>query len=89
VTAPAAIRVRVTVIDTWDTVTLDAGPSDSIADIKRRALSTATGRTPDGDVYIVKYHGARILDERETVAALGLSDGAPLIVLPARRHPVR
>jgi len=89
VTAPAGIRVRVTVTDVWDTVALDAAPSDSMADLKRRALAAATGRTEAADEYVVKYLGALILDERETVARLALPDGAPLIVLPARRHPVR
>jgi hypothetical protein len=89
VTAAATVALRVTVLDTWDTVRLDVEPSATLADVKRRALAAATGRTVDADDYVVKYHGASVLDERETVASLALAHGAPLIVLPGRRHPVR
>lgn len=88
-TVASTVLLRVTVVDTWDTVRLDVEPSASIADVKHRALTTATGRTVDPDDYVVKYRGAAVLDERQTVAGLALPDGAPLIVLPGRRHPVR
>jgi hypothetical protein len=83
------IRIRVTVHDAWDTVQLDAEPSLSVAELKARALAQATGRAVALGDYVVKYRGALVLDERQTVAGLALTDGAPLIVLPARRHPVR
>ena len=88
-TAAATVALRVTVLDVWDTVRLDVEPSATIADVKRRALTAATGRTVRADDYVVKYHGASVLNERDTVAGLALADGAPLIVLPGRRHPVR
>lgn len=83
------VPVRVTVTDTWDTVTLEAEPTLTMAELKHRALVAATGRAVLPDEYVVKYRGALVLDERETVAGLALQRGAPLIVLPARRHPVR
>ncbi len=88
-TAAATVALRVTVLDTWDTVRLDVEPSVTLADVKRQALAVATGRTVNASAYVVKYHGAAVLDERRTVAGLALADGAPLIVLPGRRHPVR
>ena len=88
-TVASTVSLRVTVVDTWDTVRLDVEPSVTIADVKRRALFSATGRTVNPDDYVVKYRGASVLDERQTVAGLALPDGAPLIVLPGRRHPVR
>jgi hypothetical protein len=86
-TSAAPVRLRVTVTDAWDTVTLDAAPDTTVRDLKARALSEATGRTLDPRAYVVKFRGAPVLDEDLTVARLGLADGAPLIVLPARRHP--
>ncbi|MDH3496993.1 MAG: hypothetical protein OER21_09530 [Gemmatimonadota bacterium] len=85
----AARRVRVTVTDTWDTIALEVEPGRSLADIKRDAVLQATGRPIDPAEYLLKFRGGLVLDERATVADLGLPDGAALIVLPARRHPVR
>lgn len=85
----AAVRLRITVADAWDTVTIDAEPSLTMAELKQQALTEATGRPVAPEQYVMKYRGALVLDERETVAGLALRSGAPLIVLPARRHPVR
>jgi hypothetical protein len=87
-TAAAAVHVRVSVTDTWDTVSFDVPPETTIAELKARALERALVRA-DPAAYVVKFRGARILDEERTVSALGLPDGAALIVLPARRRPVR
>jgi hypothetical protein len=83
------VRLRVTVHDAWDTVVLDADPSLTMAQVKAEALARATGRTLTSGDYVVKYRGALVLDEQQTVGALALPSGAPLIVLPARRQPVR
>jgi hypothetical protein len=88
-TTETPLRVRVTVTDTWDTVALDVSEDRSVRDLKRQALTAATGRTLNPDDYVIKYRGALVLDERQTLGALGLHDGSPLIVLPARRQPVR
>jgi hypothetical protein len=89
VTAASAVRLRVMVTDTWDHVDLEAPPELTLAAVKRQALAAATGRSLDPAAYVIKYRGALVLDERVTVAGLQLSDGAPLIVLPGRRRPVR
>jgi hypothetical protein len=88
-TAGTAVRLRVTVTDTWDTVHLETEPGTPVADLKRQALHDATGRTVAPDEYVVKFRGALVLDERKTVGDLAIPDGGALIVLPARRHPVR
>ena len=88
-TAASAVRVRVMVTDAWDHVALDAPPDVTLAEVKRRALAQATGRSQDPAEYEIKYRGGLVLDEGVTVAGLGLADGAPLIVLPRRRRPVR
>jgi len=89
VTTGATVRLRVTVTDTWDTVPLDADSHTPIADLKRQALRSATGSTVEPEEYVVKFRGGLVLDERKTVGDLAIPDGAALIVLPARRHPVR
>lgn len=88
-TIATAVRVRVFVTDTWDTVPLELTPHTTIAELKQRALREALGREPKAGDYEVKFHGALVTDERRTLQSLGVGDGAPLIVLPARRVPVR
>jgi hypothetical protein len=83
------VHLRVTVTDTWDTVSLASDPRTSLADVKDQALRAATGRTITPGDYVVKFRGGLVLDESKTVGDLAIPDGAALIVLPARRHPVR
>ena len=82
--------VRVMVTPVWDQVSLPVEQGTSVGEIKKRALAEATGRQdlqlPD---FVVKYRGAEVLDESQTLAALGAGANAPFIVLPARRQPVR
>ena len=90
-TAPvsSALRVRVSVPDVWDVVQLAAVPDWTVAQLKAAALSVATGRTLAPTEYLVKFRGAQVFDESVTLQALGVPDLASLIVLPARRRPVR
>jgi hypothetical protein len=82
--------VRVMVIDVWDQVFLAVEPTTTVAALKRQALVQALKRANvPVDGYVVKVHGAQVLDEAATLAALGAGANAPFIVLPARRQPVR
>lgn len=83
------LAVRVWVPEVWDSVMLRAEPSWQVSRLKEEALRQATERTLDPRDYIVKFRGAAVLDEELTLAELGVPGGAPLVVLSARRHPVR
>jgi hypothetical protein len=90
IAAPAGeLRLRVWVTDVWDTVTVAATRDMTIAAVKTLALARATGRRAGPPGYQVKFRGALITDEGQTLAQLHVPDHAPLIVLPARRQPVR
>jgi hypothetical protein len=87
VTERFAVRVMVT--EVWDQVFLAVEPTTTVADLKRQALAQALKRPNISFAeYIVKFHGAQVLDESTTLAALGVAPNAPFIVLPARRQPV-
>ncbi len=82
--------VRVMVTDVWDQVFLAVEPTTRVADLKRQALAQALKRAlvrPED--YVVKFHGAQVLDESTTLAALGAVPNSPFIILPGRRKPVR
>ena len=82
--------VRVMVTDVWDQVFLAVEPGTTVAELKRQALAQALKRARvRSEDYVVKFHGAQVLDEKTTLAALGAVPNSPFIVLPARRKPVR
>ena len=88
-TVTERFAVRVMVTDVWDQVFLAVEPTTTVVELKRQALAQALKRSNLSlDGYIVKFHGAQVLDESTTLAALGVTSNAPFIVLPARRQPV-
>ncbi|MBI4419570.1 MAG: hypothetical protein HY560_01990 [Gemmatimonadetes bacterium] len=83
------MTIRVSVPDVWDTIELSVNPEQTVAQVKHEALRRAVGERVDPGQFVVKYRGGQVLDETQTLASLGVRDRAPLIVLPARRRPVR
>lgn len=82
------MKVRVWVPDVWDQVSLDVSGGETFGAIKSSALEQALQGAADPAGYEVKYRGALVTDENQTLEAASVPDGAPLIVLPARRRPV-
>lgn len=88
-TVTERFAVRVMVTDVWDQVFLAVEPATTVAELKRQALAQALKRVPLRlDDYVVKFHGAQVLDESVTLVSLGAGPNAPFIILPARRQPV-
>lgn len=82
--------VRVMVTDVWDQVFLAVEPTTTVAELKRQALAQALKRAQvRPEDYVVKFHGAQVLDEKTNLAVLGAVPNSPFIILPARRQPVR
>ena len=88
-TAASMLNLRVAVPDVWDIVRLSAEDSWTVRQLKAEALGHATGRQLKADDYVVKFRGALVVDEARTLGDLGVPDRGSLIVLPARRQPVR
>ena len=84
--APSSVRVWVP--DVWDIVELATQPSETIGTVKAAALSQAMGPSADPGDYEMKYRGA-LVDDARTMGELQVPAGAPMIVLPVRRRPVR
>jgi hypothetical protein len=82
------LPVRVMVPDVWDELPFTVPPATTIAELKRRALADARVRN-DPATYCVKYRGAELFDESRSLEAVGVVPGAPLILVPRRRVPVR
>lgn len=81
--------VRVMVQPAWETVLVQVDDSTTVAQLKHQAVKAALKTTRDENGYIVKFRGAQVFDESTTLGALRTPPGAPFIVLPGRRQPVR
>jgi hypothetical protein len=82
------LPVRVMVQDVWDEVRLDLPSATPLAEVKRRALE-ATRVRGDPAAYVLKFRGAELQDESESLAQAGVVPNGARIVLPKRRRPVR
>lgn len=82
------MTVRVWVTDVWDHLDVPVEPAQTFAEVKAGALARAIGRTADPAEYEVKYRGALVMNEAETLGGAAVPDGAPMIVLPVHRRPV-
>ncbi len=83
------MKIRVWVPEVWDSVELPVSLRDSFAHVKSASLRQATGRCPDPADYDLKFRGAVVIDESRTLEDLAVPNGAPMIVVPAHRRPVR
>lgn len=86
-TASTAVPIRITVLETWDEVRLEAEPTRTMAELKAMALARA-GVATAPEKYLVKYLGAERADGESLADAGVLANGA-LIVLRRHRIPVR
>lgn len=84
----ATLPVRVTVLESWDEVSLAPAPETAIAEVKARALA-ATRTRGAADTFLVKYLGAELRDESASLAEAGVVPNGALIVLRRRRTPTR
>ena len=82
------LPVRVMVQDVWDEIAVAFPPTTSLAEVKRRVLSLATVSRLPGE-YVLKFRGAELADESQSLADAGIPPNAPLIILPRHRQPVR
>ena len=83
-----SLPVRVMVQDAWDEVRLDLPSATPLAEVKHRALeATRVVRDPAG--YVLKFRGAELQDESQSLVQAGVVANGALIVLPRRRRPVR
>jgi len=89
-TAPVqtTLRLRITVLDGWRQVALEARANEKVAAVKQRAL--AAGIAADrAEGYVVKFGGAVVGDEAHSLSELGVPSGGALVVLAAHRRAVR
>ena len=75
--------------DVWDTVRIEAPPTEPVVAVKVAALGALF---PSADVhadFVVKLRGIEVRDEQASLEAAGAVDGSILLVTHRRRRPVR
>lgn len=87
--AARAMQLRVTVADTWTTQLVDVTPDEALASVKARVLKAGRIAAERAGGYEVKHAGVPVRDESRSLSALGIRDGAAMIVLSRRRRAVR
>ena len=84
-----AIHIRVQVADLWDSVRVDAPPTEPVISVKRAALDALYPSGIDPDEFVVRLHGFEILDEQSSLADAGVRNGSIFLLVGRRRKPVR
>jgi hypothetical protein len=82
------VKIRVWVSDVWDNLEMDVDGSQTFAQVKSEGLLRSVGESADPDDYEVKFRGALVKDEAQTLDAAKIPDGAPMIILASARRPV-
>jgi hypothetical protein len=90
--APAgapAITVRVEMPEVWDVVRVAASPDEPVLGVKVRALAALYPNGELHDEFVMKLRGFEVLDENQSLSALGAVDGSIFLLTHRRRRPVR
>ena len=83
------LHIRVQVADLWDSIRVDASPSEPVISVKRAALDALYPNHAYPDEWVVRLHGFEILDEQRSLADAGVKEGSILLLVSRRRRPVR
>jgi hypothetical protein len=83
-----AISVRVEIPELWDVIRIVTPPSESVLAVKVAALAALDPRGDQRD-YVMKLRGLEVLDEQNTLAEAGATEGSTFLLTHRRRRPVR
>ena len=83
------ITIRVEMPEVWDVVRVEVQASDSVLEVKTRALDVLYPEFLSLDEFVVKHRGWEILDEMQSLADAGVVNGSILLLTFRRRRPVK
>jgi hypothetical protein len=75
--------------DVWDVVRIEVLPTDSVLEVKTRALEALYPEFNNLDDFVVKLRGWEVLDETQSLTDAGAIDGSIFLVTFRRRRPVK
>lgn len=84
-----SITIRAQLASAWDAVRITVAPSESLSNVKMRALEALDPSADSPSEYLVTYRGVRVIDENASLADAGVVNGATLFIAHRHRQPVR
>ena len=87
--APVLWTVRVQAAEVWDSVRVETTPETRVRDVKQAAMASLLPDVEQIDSFLVKLHGAEVVNEAQSLQAAGARDASTLFVTSRRRRPVR
>ena len=85
----AMLRLRVQSADRWDTVRIEAAPTESVRAVKDAAAGALLPDADGAEDLVIKLRGFEVLDEHASLAEAGAVDGSIFLLAYRRRRPVR
>jgi hypothetical protein len=83
------ISVRVQMPEAWDVVRFAVAATESVMNLKRRALAALAPGAQFPEDFVLKLRGWEVLDEAAPLAEAGVQDGSILLLTNRRKRPVR
>lgn len=84
-----SITIRVEMHAVWNVVRLVTPATESVEAVKVQALQALFPQAAYHEDFVIKLDGWEILNERETLAVAGVTDGSILLIMHRRRRPLR
>lgn len=81
--------LRVQAAEAFDAVRVACDPSTRVADVKELAMQSLLPDVAQHDSYMVKLHGAEVVNETLTLEQVGAKDASTLFLTSRRRRPLR
>jgi hypothetical protein len=85
----AAITIRVEMPEVWDVVAIAVAPTLSVVEVKKAALAALFPEAQRHEEFVLKLNGWEILNEHDSLAGVGVGNGAILLLTHRRRRAVR
>jgi hypothetical protein len=89
VSGTPSITIRAQLASAWDAVRITVSPTESLSNVKLRALEALDPGADAPGEYMVTHRGVRILDEDASLADAGVVNAATLFIAHRHRQPVR
>jgi len=81
--------LRVQAAEAFDAVRVACDPTTRVIDVKVLAMQSLLPDVAQPDSYMVKLHGAEVVNETLTLEQVGAKDASTLFLTSRRRRPLR
>jgi hypothetical protein len=87
VTTPWVVRVQAA--EAWDAVRVECTADSTVREVKQAAMANLLPDITEPDAWMVKLHGAEVINEGVTLKVAGAMDASTLFLTSRRRRPLK